>query len=193
MTWVDAAVLGVLALSALLAFLRGMVRELLGIGAWVGAGLVALWGAPLARPQIAAWVQLPEFVGPVAFASVFLVALVLLMILSRWIAELVRGSILSGLDRSLGLVFGLARGALLVMMAYMLVGLLIPPDRWPAPVLQARALPYVKDGAAMLQHALPEQYRPKLPDLPLGRETTAADLLHAIPLGRATNKPFTRE
>jgi membrane protein required for colicin V production len=193
MTWVDAAVLGVLALSAMIAFLRGLVREVLGVGAWIGAALVAIWGAPLARPQIAAWIPMPEAVAPVAFGGVFLITLILLIILSRWIAELVQGSILSGLDRSLGLVFGIARGALLIMVAYILVGLLIPPDRWPAPVLEARSLPYVRDGAAALQHALPEQYRPKLPDLPIGREATAADLLHAIPLGRATNKPFTRE
>ncbi len=193
MTWVDAAVLGVLALSALLAFLRGFVRELLGIGAWVGAGFAAAWGGPLARPQIAAWLKMPDFVAPVAFGAVFLVVLVVLMILSRWISELVRGSVLGGLDRSLGLVFGIARGALLVVAAYILVGLLIPTDRWPEPVLQARALPLVRDGAAKLQRILPDQYRPKLPDLPPGREATAAGLLHAIPLGRATNKPFARD
>ena len=193
MTWVDAAVLGVLALSALLAFLRGLMRELLGIGAWVGAAFAAAWGAPLARPQVAAWLQMPDFVGPVTFGAVFLTALILLMILSRWISELVRGSVLGGLDRSLGLVFGLARGALLVIVAYIMVGLLIPPDRWPVPVLHARSLPVVRDGAEKLQRALPEQYRPKLPDLPGAREATATDLLRAIPFGRATARPFTRD
>ena len=51
MTWVDLVALAVLAVSALLAFMRGLVREVLGLGAWIGAGTAAYFGLPLARPQ----------------------------------------------------------------------------------------------------------------------------------------------
>ncbi len=197
MTWVDLAVLGVLVVSALLAFMRGFVSEVLGIGAWIGAGLAALWAGPLARPQVEIWmdqwVKMPALVTPVAFGGVFLAALIALLILSRWIGELVRNSVLSGLDRSLGLLFGLARGAVLVICAYMGTGMLIPMDKWPAAVREARLLWPAYEGAAIVVKALPPQYQPRLYAPSEGRETTAADLLHAIPIGRATGKPVVRE
>lgn len=197
MTWVDLAVLGVLLVSALLAFMRGFVSEVLAIGAWVGAGLAALWAGPLARPQIEIWmdqwVKMPALVTPVSFGAVFLVVLIVLLILSRWIGELVRNSALSGLDRSLGLLFGLARGAVLVIFAYIGTGMLIPMDKWPAAVLDARVLPLAYRGSAVIVKALPPQYQPRLYAPPEGRETTSADLLHAVPIGRATGKPVIRD
>ena len=197
MTWVDFAVFGVLVLSALLAFMRGFVSEVLAIGAWIGAALAALWAGPLARPQIEIWmdmwVKLPALVTPVAFAGVFLAALIALLILSRWIGELVRNSIVSGLDRSLGLLFGLARGVVLVICAYIGTGLLIPMDKWPLVVLDARLLPLAYRGASIVVQALPPQYQPRLYAPPEGRETTAAALMHAVPIGRATGKPVIRE
>src|SRR6516165_8008833 len=130
MTWVDIVVLGVLAISALLAFLRGFVREVLGIGAWVGAAAVALWGYPFARPRFEHWLSgSPDLVTPVTYATLGIVTLLVLLMISHWIGNLVRGSVLGGLDRTLGLVFGLVRGAVLVVVAYILAGLVIPVDR----------------------------------------------------------------
>ena len=93
------------------------------------------------------------------------------------------------IDRTLGVVFGLVRGAALVMVAYIAAGLLVTPERWPEPVLQARALPYAYQGAAWLVGQLPPQYRPKVPEPPPGRETRSADLLHVPAQGRATAHP----
>lgn len=193
MTWVDIAVLGVLAVSALLAFLRGFVREVLGIGAWAGAVAVSIWAFPYARPQVRQWLGQPDLVDPVAFAGVFLIALVILLLISHWIASLVRMSVLGGLDRTLGLFFGLARGAALVVFAYVGAGLVMPVDRWPEPVLSARVLPVVYRGAAWAVAQLPPEYHPRLYPPPAGRETTADALLHATPQGRATAKPVARE
>ncbi len=193
MTWVDLVVLAVLAISALLAFMRGFVREVLGIGAWVASVLVSLWAFPFARPHFREWLGTPDLVDPVTFVAVFVVALLVLLLVSHWIGALVRGSILGGLDRTLGLVFGLIRGAALVVFAYIAVGLVIPMDRWPDPVLQARSLPVAYAGAAWAAAQLPADYRPKLQAPPAGRETTAEDLLRATPAGRATNRPVARE
>jgi membrane protein required for colicin V production len=193
MTWVDLVVLGVLALSALLALLRGFVREVLGIGAWVGALLAAIWAFPYARPRVREWLGSPDLVDPVAFGAVFLVVLLVLLLLSGWIGALVRRSVLGGLDRTLGLVFGLVRGAVLVVFAYIGAGMVIPVDRWPEPVLQARTLPVAYQGASWALAQLPPEYRPRLYPPPPGRETTAAALLHATPQGRATGKPPVRE
>ena len=64
---------------------------------------------------------------------------IVLMFVSHWIGAIVRGSVLGGLDRTLGLLFGLVRGAALVVFAYILAGVVLPIDRWPPQVLQCTA------------------------------------------------------
>jgi len=192
MTWVDLAVLGLLAVSALLAFLRGFVREVLGIGAWVAAALVATWAFPFARPKFREWLGAPDLVDPATFASVFTVTLLALLLISHWVGTLVRGSLLGGLDRTLGLLFGIARGAALVVFAYIAVGLVVPADHWPESVVRARSLPFAYAGAAWLVAQLPPDYRPKLQAPPSGRQATAEELLQAVPQGRATSRPAWR-
>jgi membrane protein required for colicin V production len=192
MTWVDLAVLGVLAISAVLAFARGLVREVLGIGAWVGAIIVAIWAKPYAEPRFREWLGQPDLVVPVSFGAVFVVTLLILLLVSGWIAALVRGSVLGGLDRTLGLVFGLVRGAAVVVFAYIAAGMVVPIEKWPPPVLQARTLPLAYDGAAWTVAQLPDGYKPRLYAPPPAPETTADALLHATPTGRANDPPVTR-
>ncbi len=193
MTWVDLAVIGVLAISALLAFVRGFAREVLGVGAWVGAVLAAAWAFPYARPHFRQWLGTPDLVDPVTFGAVFVVVLLVLLVISSWIGSLVRRSALGGLDRTLGLVFGLLRGAAVIVIAYIAAGLLVPVDRWPEPVLHARTLPAAYRGARWLVAQLPPEYRPRVYPPPSGRETTAAALMRATPQGRATGSPPVRE
>jgi membrane protein required for colicin V production len=188
MTWVDLVILGVTAVSALLAFMRGLVREVLGIAAWVGAILAASWALPAARPQAHQWFGNAPWVDPATWGVLFLITLIILMIVSSWISRLVRASALGGLDRTLGLVFGLVRGAALVIIAYIAAGMVVPVDRWPEPVLQARALPFAADGAVWVAEKVPVGYRPQVYRPPAGREATADALLHATPQGRAVGK-----
>jgi membrane protein required for colicin V production len=192
MTWVDLAVLGVLAISALLAFMRGLVREVLGIGAWVGAVAVGMLGLPLVHDTARSWIPAPEWVDPASFVVLFIVTLIILSIVAHTIGRSVRKSSLGGVDRTLGLVFGLARGAALVILAYIIAGMVVPLDHWPDPVLNARALSPTYEGAAWVVHQLPAEYRPNVRPPPVGRETTAEALLHATPQGRATGKPSAR-
>jgi membrane protein required for colicin V production len=192
MTWVDLAVLAVVAVSALVAFVRGFVREVLGITAWVGAVIVAVWAFPQAQPVVARYVNNPDLIMPVTYGVVFVGVLIVLLMISHWIGALVRRSVLGGMDRSLGLLFGLVRGAALVVVAYIAFGLVVPVDKWPEPVLQARALPFTFQGASWAVARLPEQYRPRLYPPPAGPETTEEALLHAAPVGRASDKPPQR-
>ena len=186
MNWVDLAIIGVLAVSALLAFLRGFVREALGVGAWVGAGLFALWAFPFAREKFRGWIGNPDIADPACMVALFVVALILLNVVAGMVGGIVRASALGGIDRTLGVVFGLLRGAALVVAAYIAAGFVVSVDRWPEPVLQARALPFAYRGAAWVADRLPAEYRPAVAPPPPGRETTSADLLRATPAGRAT-------
>ena len=128
-------------MSALLAFMRGLVREVLGLAAWVGAIFAGVWALPRVRPQFQEWLGTLAL-GRSGRASAWCSSsrLIVLMLISRWISALVRASPIGGLDRTLGLVFGLARGAALVILAYIVAGMVVPVERWPEPVLRGRSL-----------------------------------------------------
>ncbi len=195
MNWVDLAVLALMLVSGLLGVLRGLVREVLGVAAWVVAGFVA---SPYGVfPAVAPWIRRqfsdPGIADAVAFGSVFLVVLVILWLVVRTISNAVRGSALGGLDRTLGLVFGLGRGAALLVVAYILLGIGLAIEQWPAPILEARSLPIIHRGAEWLAAQLPPNYRPAVARPPLGRSTTSANLLHANPVGRALGARLPRE
>jgi membrane protein required for colicin V production len=164
MTWVDGVVLAVLLISAGLAYFRGMVREVLGVGAWVGAAIAGLLGAPAVTPMLEAHVQPDWLASGLAVGGVFLVVLVVLKLLIHWIAGHVQRSALGGVDRALGVVFGLARGAFIVVLAYIVGGLAVPAmERWPDPVREARSLPPTADAARWVVEKLPPDFRPLLP------------------------------
>jgi membrane protein required for colicin V production len=189
MTWVDLVILAVLVGSALLAFMRGLVREVLGLTAWVGAIFAGVWALPRVRPRFQNWLGGgSSWIDPVAFAAVFIVALIVLLLVSKWISAIVRGSPLGGVDRSLGLIFGLARGAALVILAYIAVGMVIQVDRWPDVVLKAESMWPAYQGARWVLDRLPADYRPRLYPPPLVREVSAAALLQTAPLGRAVSR-----
>ena len=195
MNWVDLVVLAVVLVSGLVGVLRGMVREVLGVAAWVAAAYVASpyglfpYVAPWARKQVSD----PGVGDILAFGGVFLMALIILWIVVGMVSSRVRGSALGGLDRTFGLVFGIARGAVLLAATYIMGGFLSPSEGWPAPVQQARLLTPVHQGAEWLAGQVPPPYRPNVAKPPAGRATAAADLLHATPAGRALSARPARE
>ncbi|MGH7041696.1 MAG: CvpA family protein, partial [Acetobacteraceae bacterium] len=142
MTWVDAAVVAGILLSGFLAFMRGFVGEVLGLGAWLGALVLAIWAEPSVRPFFARWLgSHPGMDILAAYAAVFLGALIVLRLIAHLLSRTVRRSALGGLNRSLGLLFGLARGAVFVVAAYIFAGWILGgPQGWPGPVRHALAL-----------------------------------------------------
>jgi membrane protein required for colicin V production len=189
LNWVDLIVVAVVAISALLAFVRGFVREVLGVGAWVGAAFFAANTVDLVRDKFHGWLGGAEFGDPAAWAAMFLIALVFLSIITGMLGNLVQSSGLGGIDRTVGVAYGLVRGAALVVAAYLIAGFLIAPDRWPEPVLQARLLPYAWHGAEWVAGLAPEKYRPNVPAPPAAVLPKASDLLQSTPQGRAVGKP----
>lgn len=120
MLWIDYALIGVVALSALVSLFRGFVKEALSLAGWVAAFLVATHFAEPVAADLEAWVELAQVRHVLAYASVFLVTLVVCAIVSRLIVKLIRASALSGLDRVMGVFFGLLRGVMLVAVVVLL-------------------------------------------------------------------------
>lgn len=156
---VDLAIIVILVISALLAFFRGLVHEVLGVGAWIGAALVTLY-AYLPVQQIARQFIAVELVADIAAgAGLFLVCLIVFSLISRALGQRVRESGLGALDRTLGIVFGLVRGAVIVCLAWIALTWLMPPEEHPSWLREARALPLVAAGADMLRALTPAELR----------------------------------
>ncbi|HEV2548039.1 MAG TPA: CvpA family protein [Stellaceae bacterium] len=164
MNALDIVVIAVILLSGLFAFARGFVKEVLSVGAWIGAGLAALYALPYATPVAARFVPPGAVAEGAAGLAIFLVALIALSILTSAISRRVKDSALSAVDRTLGLIFGLVRGVVLVCLAYIALSWVWPADK-PQPQPQwiagARTLPLLANGAERLRQLLPAQYREK--------------------------------
>lgn len=166
MPWLDIAVLAVLAVSGLLALVRGFVREVLSIAAWVGAAAAGVFLYPELAPHLEGLLGVIEK-GPIANiaagGAIALVALIVFSLLAGVIADRVQDSALGPIDRTLGLVFGLVRGAALLCIAYIAAAWLQPPDRWPSWASEARTRPALEAGGAWIVRQLPPGLLPAPP------------------------------
>ena len=160
MTWADLATLLIVAISGLLALARGFVREVLGLAAWVGAAIAAAAFYPSVEPTIVGLIHDQKLGRPIAIGVVFIVVLIILSVIAAWIASLVHASVFSGLDRTLGLLFGLIRGGVVVCLIFIFLSMFLQPPEWPQAVTQGRFLPYVESGSAWLIGLVPKPYRP---------------------------------
>jgi len=176
----DLAVIGIVALSAVFAFARGFVREALSIVAWVGAAAITLYGFNWVYAQVEPRVHDRLLSQVVAGFGLFVISLILLTILTGIVLRTVRASGLSPIDRTLGFIFGLARGAFLVCLAYLLLDVMVPKDDdRPAWVREAKSALYLHEGADMLKGFLPEPLKVK-------SATAAEELIRTIdPRGAA--------
>ena len=155
---IDILVALIIVVSALLAFGRGAAREVLGIGAWVGAGVATFFAFPHARPIARDLITSSTLIADVvAGLAVFVVVLIMLTIVNQLISGRIQRSRGGALDRTLGFIFGILRGAALVCIAYMLFGSVVQQSDWPPWVDEARTLPYIKQGVAALREVVPEE------------------------------------
>ena len=153
----DLAILVVLLLSAVFAFVRGFVHEMLAIGSWIGAALATLYGFPHAQPLARQHIGSPLLADMAAGMAIFLVVLVALSIATRLVCSRVRDSSLGPLDRSLGLLFGVARGGVLVSIAWLMLLWVMPREDHPDWITEARGLPLVEKGGTLIAGLIPDE------------------------------------
>lgn len=163
MTIADIAVIAVVLLSGLIAMSLGVVRVVLGLGGWVGAGLVALYGFAHVRPIARDWIESPLFADAAAGAALFIVSLIVLTAISHIIGRRVNESAFGALNRSLGLVVGLGMGVVVVcgtfLVAVRIFDLPADRDEWPDWLRSARSTPLVERGADALARFIPGEWR----------------------------------
>ena len=131
MLWVDTVILVIVAISAFISLLRGMVREVLSLIAWVAA----FWGAKTYHPAVAEMlvnkISLPSARWFLAYGLLFVGTLFALGVVNFLIGRLVAITGLSGTDRMLGIIFGVARGVAICTLLVLLATFTpLPKDPW---------------------------------------------------------------
>lgn len=160
----DIILICIVLLSGLLAWFQGLVKEVLSIASWLGAIFVTSFAFGPVLPLVRDNIGWPEAAVPLTIGGLFLGSLIIFSIFSRLIAKLVHGAGAGPLDRTLGFVFGLVRGALIVMVLYIgasayVAGLEQQP-RWFA---NSRALQVTSAATKYVVAWLPENMRKLFP------------------------------
>jgi membrane protein required for colicin V production len=156
----DLAVLAVIALSGLFALMRGLVKEVLSIVSWIGALFAALYGYGYVHPFVDRLIQPAWLADAITGIGLFVITLIVLGLIASFISGAVRKSSAGAIDRSLGFLFGLLRGALIVCVVWLAMSWALPASDQPVWLKTARTLPLVERGANILlsmvpSHALP--------------------------------------
>ncbi len=152
MTWVDFFIIGIIALSAIISLIRGFIREAFSLAAWI----LAFWISWMFFRDLAVHLDMIEVQSlrlGAAFGILFLVALILGALVNFLIGQLVQKTGLSGTDRVIGVLFGVARGAVLVAIMVLLAGLTpFPNDAWWQ---ESHLIGYFQELAIWLRDLLP--------------------------------------
>ncbi|MGD9538882.1 MAG: CvpA family protein [Alphaproteobacteria bacterium] len=177
---IDILVAIILLLSAILAFSRGAVREVLGVGAWIGAALATVFGFRHLQPFARELIESPLIADAATAIAIFLVTLILLVVLSQVVAGRVQGSRLGALDRTIGFIFGLLRGAILICLAYMLFVWAMAEEDRPAWIAKAKTMPYIVRGTDAIRSVIPDEIEEKAASTVREQSESSSDAVGAL-------------
>ena len=169
-TLLDGILLAVMLISALLAMIRGFMREVLSIASWAAAALVTLYfykrAMPIAEQYFTnQYVAMALVVGALFFGTLIVVAVVTIKI-----SDAILDSRIGALDRTLGFLFGLARGFIIVVVAYAFFDWLVLSKAQPKWMTEAKSLRMLQGSRDWLisvspdLEALWQKYKKKGPD-----------------------------
>lgn len=169
---VDIAVIAVLLASALISFLRGFIREALTIAGMLGGTLAAYFGGPMLAPQMRLWLGMSEGAEPekllgvvpvglaadfLAYGSIFIVVVIVLSVISHFVSEGARAIGLGSVDRTLGVIFGLARGVVLLSLVYLPFYVLMGKDSKESWFKESKTIFYLDQTSAVMAGLLPQE------------------------------------
>ncbi len=152
-TILDIIVIVVVLISAVLAMVRGFVREVLSVASWVAAAGAAYLGYKSLFPMVLPYFQSKTVAVIVSAAAIFFVALIVASYITMKISDFVIDSRIGAFDRALGFVYGAVRGLLLLVIALLFFNWLVPAP--PAWVSAARSKPFLDHIGERIMAALP--------------------------------------
>lgn len=131
MIWIDYTIIGLILISSVIGLLRGFIREAFSLVLWIFAIWVGLTFSREFSGYLEGIISIPSARIATAFAVLFFITLILGALISYLLGELVKTTGLTGSDRFAGMLFGIARGLVVVAIVIMLAGLTpLPEDSW---------------------------------------------------------------
>jgi membrane protein required for colicin V production len=155
-TILDLVLLAVMLISGLLAMVRGFMREILSIAAWGTAALVTLYSFSKLLPTAKTYISNDTVASLVVVGGVFVGTLIVVSIITVRISDMILDSRIGALDRTLGFLFGLARGLLIVVVAYQFFIWLVPDKQRPDWVTGAKSRVVLQGTGDWLMSLLPD-------------------------------------
>jgi membrane protein required for colicin V production len=155
-SYLDLAVLGIVLVSALLSMMRGFTREILAIASWVAATAAAYYFYPVVVPYLTPYIHKEIIAQATAAALVFFATLIVVSLITVRLSDAILDSKIGALDRTLGFVFGMARGFLLAVVAFAIFNWLVSDKQQPEWVRSARTRPVLNDTATQIIAMLPK-------------------------------------
>ena len=171
----DIIVIGIVLVSGLLALARGLIKEVFSIISWGGAVLVTIYAFTPVRPLVKDIVPWPDAEVPATVIILFFGSLIVFSLASSLVSKLIQSVGAGVIDRTLGFVFGLARGALIAIVLFVGVGWYLGPKDQPAWFRNARTVPLAAIGANYLMSLTPEGIRTSLPKIVMPEKRTAPE------------------
>jgi len=154
MNIVDIAIIAVLIVSAIISYTRGFFKEALSLAAWITSVWVATQFAPSLSALAEPYISVPTLRLGAAFLLLFLVTLILFSMANHLVAQLIKKTGFGGTDRAVGVVFGLMRGGVIVVVLVVLAGVTTMPQQpwWQ----DSHFVGYFQSLAYWLQGNLPD-------------------------------------
>lgn len=155
-TLLDGILVFVVLISAALAMIRGFTREVFSIGSWVAAAAVAYFFWDDALPYVRNYISDKNISLGVTIAGLFFITLLIVSIITMRISDFVLDSRAGPIDRTLGFIFGAARGLVLVVIAVLFLNFFIAPDKQPQWIATAKTKPWLDSLGSDLMNRLPD-------------------------------------
>src|SRR6516225_2942091 len=155
-TLLDVILLGVMLISGLLALIRGFMREVLSIAGWIAAAAATLWAFGKLKPYAQQYFNSDIVASAVTAAGVFLGTLIIVSVFTVRISDKVLDSRIGALDRTLGFLFGLGRGLIIVVVAFVFFDWLVPQKSQPEAVRNAKSRVVLQGTGNWLMSLLPD-------------------------------------
>ncbi|WP_315832317.1 CvpA family protein [Bradyrhizobium prioriisuperbiae] len=155
-TLLDIIVLAVMLLSGLLAMIRGFMREILSIAAWGAAAVTTLYTFNKLLPTAKTYFNNDTVATIAVIAGVFIGTLIVVSIITVRISDMILDSRIGALDRTLGFLFGLARGLLIIVVAFLFFAWLVPEKQQPDWVRSAKSRTVLEGAGEWVKSLLPD-------------------------------------
>jgi len=155
-TLLDILLLVVMLISGLLAMIRGFMREILSIGAWGIAALVTLYSYARVLPMAKQYFNNDMVAAGISIGGIFLLTLLIVSIITVRISDIILDSRVGALDRTLGFLFGLGRGLIIVVVAFLFFAWLVPDRSQPEWVRSAKSKVVLQSTGQWLMSMLPD-------------------------------------